>query len=244
MEEFYLDDYIIDSIENGLIHENILDSLKDKELYSNNECVFRLKNSLLKYIKAYMVYGICGYVQNTDSSLDAHDSLENSMSPTYIRNYTMLRNSEKAVSTEIAILFDILKNAALSDEDIRLLFIMNKISYINIKEFEKDPNFDNLKKYDKLFDRVVEDIGEDIFNLPKKDLIHLAKCYVLSKQDLSDSEYICGSSSFLYNVINDAYSIYEGYLKSYYEMIEERDNDREKVRTLKEIIKQNNFKNR
>ena len=66
---------------------------------------------MLSYIKAYLVYGICGYVKNTESKLEPYDSISKSMSPTYVTNYIQLKRSEDAVYTEISILFDILKKA-------------------------------------------------------------------------------------------------------------------------------------
>lgn len=244
VEEFYLDSYIVDSIENGLIHENIINSLRNKAIFVDNECLYKLRNSLLKYIKAYLVYVICGYVQNTDSTLEKHDSLANSMSPTYIRNYIQLRNYQQAVYTEISILFDILKNASLSDDDLRIIFIMNKINYMNIKAYTNSPRYSELSKYDSLLLKVIDDSGLGVFNMSKKDLVDLSKCYILSKQDLSDSEFLCGSSSFIYNIVNDAYSLFEGYSKSFTEIINDRDADIEKVIILRKIIKMNNFNNR
>ena len=244
MEEFYLDSYIIDSIDNGLIHENIINSLRKPEIFNNNECFLKNNKYLLSYIKAYLVYGICGYVKNTESKLEPYDSISKSMSPTYVTNYIQLKRSEDAVYTEISILFDILKKASLSDDDLKLLWIMNKINYLNVLAYEKSPRFNELGKYDKLFIRALQELGQGIFQISKTELIKLSKCYILSKDDLSDEEYICGSSNFIYNIINDAYSLYEQNNMTLEQMLQDAQDDREKVDILRRIIKINNFKNR
>lgn len=244
MDELVLPPFVIDSINNGLIQENILNVLNQEKFQEENKEVKLFKNHqdyLLSYIKAYMVYVICGYVYDSKSTLESRNTKFDALIPYYFDNYIQLRTREEVVYNEVSIFFDILRKASLTDNDLRAMFLKDHCEYLNLRSFENSERFNELNKYDVLINRTISELGSGVFDISRDLLIKLSKCYILSKEDLSDSEYVCGSSSFLYNIICDAYSIYEASLKTFDDMISDRNNDIEKVQSLRRIIKKNRF---
>ena len=242
MEDFKVSANVITSINEGLIRNNIDAALSSDSIFMENNDLKKIQSYLLKYIKAYMVYSICGYEYNDKSILD-HTPIDDKATVSFKqRNFIELKSSEDAVYTEICILFDILKSAALTDNDLRAMYIKANLDYYNLLCEAKKPRFSLLSKYDNLIEKII--VNNELYVsylVDHETLINLSKCYILSKADMSDDTYICGKLGFLDDVVNSAHAIYENYIQSYNDRVKDRDSDLEKVNTLKRIIKMYKF---
>lgn len=243
MEKYVLPSFVIKSIDDGKICDNIVNILNSDDIYADNNKVFRkFIPIILRYAKAYMVYVISSFIINSDSIKYIEKRNLSEGSNEYFDNYLQLESSLEAIYEEITILFDILKKASATDSQIQADYIKSQLDYVNIMAFSKNPELHRLDKYTNIISKTIDELSlTNTFKINKSELINLTKYYLLSKEDLSDEEYICGSSNFMYNAVLDAYSLFEEYISSYQVRINNRNEDREKVQELQRIIKKHRF---
>lgn len=234
MEDYILPEYIIDSISFGDISLNIENALKKPEFCEKHPLYKKYKDLFMIYAKAYMVYAICTHV-----SVVVQDDNRYKGNSIYY-NYVRFKSDDEMVASEIDTLVDIFDSASQSNNMLRAQYIKAQLDFINLINNQKNKRYDELSVYDtKLYAKINELSARINFKVNAAYLVHLCKCYLVSKEDLTDEEYVCGSGNFLENVISDSYSIFEQSRISYNEKVESRNNDYDKIMVLKRIIGKN-----
>ncbi|MBO4600823.1 MAG: hypothetical protein J5634_01140 [Bacilli bacterium] len=242
MEDYILPKYIIDSINYGAIYKHIASYLSNPESLKDKDFYIKHRDLLLIYIKAYIAYNIfteCNIDYNRHFDIKGDNEFSN-----FLFNFIKLRDSYSKVKDQILILLDVFESASKTDADIQAIYLKSQLDYKNLEKLKKDPRYEDLARYDNFITLAIMELSKDTkFNIEITKLIELCKCYIISKNDTDDEEYICGSSNFIYNVVNDAYSIYEQQKISYKERLSSRNSDVDKIKTLKRIIHANHFNN-
>lgn len=234
MENYILPDYIIDSISFGDISKNIMRALARPEFLENNPLYKKYIDIFTIYAKAYMVYAIC-----TNISVNVKDDTFYKGNSIYY-NYVRFNSDEEMVAAEVDTLVDIFNSASQTDDLVSAITLKSILDFNNLKKNEKTDRYKELSKYDTMLYAAINKLSKQVvFKTNAANIVGLCKCYLVSKEDLSDEEYICGSGNFLENVVSDAYSVFEQSNVSYSDRIESRNSDLNKIRTLKRIIDEN-----